>query len=161
MLEEVIKMPFIVICPILIKPGTVNDDIVTNIDFAPTFLEIADAPKPSQMQGESFLSNLEGRTPESWRKDCYLRYYVEGGEHQTAAWYGVRTETDKLMFYYKRGEWEYFDLVKDPEELENGYSNPIYADRIAALKKRLGELRAELGDDDRYKDAREYGPVGE
>ena len=161
MMEEVIKMPFIVSCPSLIKPGTVNEDIITNIDFAPTFLEIADAPKPAQMQGESFLRNLEGKTPDGWRKDCYLRYYVEGGEHATAAWYGIRTRTDKLMFYYKRGEWEYFDLVKDPEELTNGYSDPAYAGRIAVLKARLEELRKELGDNDRYKDAKEYGPIGE
>ena len=135
--------------------------IIANIDFAPTFLEIADAPKPAQMQGESFLRNLEGKTPDGWRKDCYLRYYVEGGEHATAAWYGIRTRTDKLMFYYKRGEWEYFDLVKDPEELTNGYSDPAYAGRIAVLKVRLEELRKELGDNDRYKDAKEYGPIGE
>ncbi|MBQ7234532.1 MAG: DUF4976 domain-containing protein, partial [Kiritimatiellae bacterium] len=103
---------------------------------------------------------LEGDKPASRRKDCYLRYYVEGGEHATAAWYGVRTRTDKLVFYYKRGEWEYFDLEKDPEEWRNEYGNPLYAGRIEALKKRLEELRAELGDDDRYKDAQEYGPVG-
>ena len=160
MMEEVIKMPFIVSCPSLIKPGSVNDDMITNIDFAPTFLAVADAPKPAQMQGESFLGSLEGDKPASRRKDCYLRYYVEGGEHATAAWYGVRTRTDKLIFYYKRGEWEYFDLEKDPEEWRNEYGNPLYAGRIEALKKRLEELRAELGDDDRYKDAQEYGPVG-
>ena len=160
MMEEVIKMPFIVSCPSLIKPGSVNDDMITNIDFAPTFLAVADAPKPAQMQGESFLGSLEGDKPASRRKDCYLRYYVEGGEHATAAWYGVRTRTDKLVFYYKRGEWEYFDLEKDPEEWRNEYGNPLYAGRIDALKKRLEELRAELGDDDRYKDAQEYGPVG-
>ena len=160
MMEEVIKMPFIVSCPSLIKPGSVNDDMITNIDFAPTFLAVADAPKPAQMQGESFLGSLEGDKPASRRKDCYLRYYVEGGEHATAAWYGVRTRTDKLIFYYKRGEWEYFDLEKDPEEWRNEYGNPLYAGRIEALKKRLQELRAELGDDDRYKDAQEYGPVG-
>ena len=160
MMEEVIKMPFIVSCPSLIKPGSVNDDMITNIDFAPTFLAVADAPKPAQMQGESFLGSLEGDKPASRRKDCYLRYYVEGGEHATAAWYGVRTRTDKLVFYYKRGEWEYFDLEKDPEEWRNEYGNPLYAGRIEALKKRLEELRAELGDDDRYKDAQEYGPVG-
>ena len=110
------------------------------------------------MQGKSFLANLEGKTPGDWRTDCYLRYYVEGGEHQTAAWYGIRTRTDKLMFYYKRGEWEYFDLAKDPEELDNAYSNPAYAGRIAALKVRLDELRRELGDTDRYRNAKEYGP---
>ena len=160
MMEEVIKMPFIVSCPSLIKPGTVNEDIVTNIDFAPTFLDIADAPKPPQMQGESFLKNLEGATPSDWRKDCYFRYYVEGGEHATSAWYGIRTKTDKLMYYYKRDEWEYFDLVADPEEWKNEYSNPAYADRIAELKARLYELKAELGDTDQFKDAKEYGPIG-
>lgn len=160
MMEEVIKMPFIVSCPNLIKPGTVNDDIVTNIDFAPTFLDVANAPKPKQMQGKSFLPNLEGRTPSDWKKDCYLRYYIEGGEHGTSAWYGIRTRTDKLMYYYKRDEWEYFNLEKDPEELDNGYSNPANAERVAALKKRLEELRTELGDNDQYKDAKEYGPIG-
>ena len=156
MMEEVIKMPFIVSCPSLIKPGTVNEDIVTNIDFAPTFLEVAKAPKPEQMQGESFLKNLEGATPADWRKDCYFRYYVEGGEHATSAWYGIRTKTDKLMYYYKRDEWEYFDLVADPEEYRNEYANPVYAERIAALKSRLYELKAELGDTDQFKDAHEY-----
>jgi len=160
MMEEVIKMPFVASCPRLIRPGAVNDDIVTNIDFAPTFLDVAGAPRPAQMQGESFLGNLGGRTPDGWRRDCYLRYYVEGGEHATAAWYGIRTRTDKLMFYYKRGEWEYFDLEKDPEELRNAYSDPACAARIAELKARLAELRAELGDDDRYCDVPEYGPVG-
>ena len=160
MMEEVIKMPMIVSCPRLIKPGSVNGDMVTNIDFAPTFLDIANAPKPKQMQGESFLPNLEGKTPSNWRKDCYFRYYVEGGEHATSAWYGIRTETDKLMYYYKRDEWEYFDLVRDPEELSNEYANPRYAERVAALKKRLYELKASLGDTDQYKDAKEYGPIG-
>lgn len=160
MMEEVIKMPMIVSCPQIIKPGSVNGDMVTNIDFAPTFLDIANAPKPAQMQGESFLPNLEGKTPSNWRKDCYFRYYVEGGEHATSAWYGIRTETDKLMYYYKRDEWEYFDLARDPEELSNEYANPRYAERVAALKKRLYELKASLGDTDQYKDAKEYGPIG-
>ena len=160
MMEEVIKMPFIASCPKLIRPGSVNDDIVTNVDFAPTFLDLAGEARPPQMQGASFLPNLEGRAPCSRREDCYLRYYVEGGEHATSAWYGIRTRTDKLMYYYKRGEWEYFDLEKDPEELHNGYGDSRYAARIAALKKRLAELREELGDDDRYKDAAEYGPIG-
>lgn len=159
-MEEVIKMPFIACCPNLIPAGSRNDDLITNIDFAPTFLEIAEAPKPPEMQGESFLSNLEGSTPWTWRKDCYFRYYVEGGEHQTAAWYGIRTMVDKLVYYYKRDEWEYFDIVKDPEELKNEYNNPEYRGRIEKLTKRLYELKKELGDNDQYKDAKEYGPIG-
>jgi len=159
MMEEVVKMPFIASCPGLIRPGSASDDIVANVDFAPTFLDVAGFAKPERMQGESFLGTLGGRPGAGSRADCYLRYYVEGGEHATAAWYGVRTRTDKLVFYYKRGEWEYFDLVKDPEELSNRYSDPACAGRIAVLKARLAELRAELGDDDRYSGAQEYGPV--
>ena len=64
------------------------------------------------------------------------------------------------MYYYKRDEWEYFDLVADPEEWKNEYSNPAYANRIAELKARLYELKAELGDTDQFKDAKEYGPIG-
>ena len=158
MMEEVIKMPFIASCPRMIKPGTVVDDIVLNVDFAPTFLDAAGAPVPPEMQGRSFLPSIKGETPRHRREDAYFRYYVEGGEHATAAWYGIRTRTDKLMFYYKRGEWEYFDLRTDPGELHNGYSDPVYAKRVAYLKKRLAALRSELGDDDRYRNAKEYGP---
>ena len=155
-MEEVIKMPFLACCPKLIPAGSVNDDIVTNIDFAPTFLDLAQAEKPKVMQGESFLKNLEGSTPWSWKKDCYFRYYVEGGEHATSAWYGIRTRKDKLVYYYKRGEWEYFDLKRDPEELVNEYPNPKYKARIVALTKRLYELKAELGDTDQFENAKEY-----
>ena len=64
------------------------------------------------------------------------------------------------MYYYKRDEGEDFDLARDPEELANEYANPRYAERVAALKKRLYELKASLGDTDQYKDAKEYGPIG-
>lgn len=158
-MDEVVKMPFIACCPKLIPAGSVNDDIVTNIDFAPTFLEMAQAEKPPQMQGESFLRNLEGDTPLFWKQDCYCRYYVEGGEHATAAWYGVCTKYDKLVYYYNRKEWEYFDLTRDPEEYRNEYANPAYHDRIVTLTKRLYELKQELGDADQYAQVPEYGPV--
>ena len=155
-MEETLKMPFLASCPSLIKPGSVNSDIITNVDFAPTFLELAGAAKPAEMQGDSFVSNLAGVTPRGWKRDCYCRYYVEGGEHQTAAWYGLRTKTEKLVYYYKRNEWEYFDMAKDPEELVNGYNDPKNARRIAALKKRLEALRKKYQDDDKYADCHEY-----
>ena len=156
MMEETLKMPFLASCPSLIKPGSVNGDLITNIDFAPTFLDIAGAKKPKTMQGDSFLSNLAGVRPRDWKDACYCRYYVEGGEHQTAAWYGVRTKTDKLIFYYKRNEWEYFDLKRDPEEVRNGYADPKYATRIAQLKKTIAELRRRYQDDDAYANCGEY-----
>ena len=78
MMEEVVKMPFIASCPGLIRPGSASDDIVANVDFAPTFLDVAGFAKPERMQGESFLGTLGGRAGASRRADCYLRYYVEG-----------------------------------------------------------------------------------
>ena len=154
-MEETLKMPLIVHCPALIKPGSVNSELVSNVDFAETFLDIAGACAPECMQGKSFLPLLEGSRLEH-RDACYARYYVEGGEHATAAWYGLRTKTDKLCYYYKRGEWEYFDLVKDPEELHNGYGDEEYQTRIEALKERLEALRQELGDTDQFQNAQEY-----
>jgi len=155
-MEEVVKMPFIVSCPALVKPGETSGEIITNVDFAPTFLDVAGAKRPKDMQGESFLGILKGRKPDDWREDCYLRYYVEGGEHNTAAWYGVCTKTDKLVYYYKRDEWEYFDLARDPEELDNAYAKPENGERIAYLKRRLSALRRELDDRDQYQNAKEY-----
>ena len=155
-MEETLKMPFIAKCPALIRPGSTNTDLIANIDFAPTFIDIAGARLPEAMQGASFLKNLKGETPAGWREALYARYYVEGGEHNTAAWYGVRTKTEKLVYYYKRDEWEYFDLAKDPEELHNGYADAANADRIAALKRLLAELRAKYQDEDQFKDCQEY-----
>lgn len=155
-MEESLKMPFLCKCPAFIKPGSVNSELVANIDFAPTFLDIANVPKPEEMQGESFLCGLEDPSSVNGREACYCRYYVEGGEHATAAWYGVRTKTDKLVYYYKRDEWEYFDLLTDPDELHNGYTDVKYQLRIAKLKKILYDLKAKTGDFDQYKDCQEY-----
>lgn len=155
-MEETLKMPFIARCPEIIRAGSVNEDLIANIDFAPTFLDIAGAAKPEEMQGESFLGNMKGATPDNWRDECYCRYYVEGGEHATAAWFGVRTKTDKLVFYYKRNEWEYFDIVKDPEELENRFTDPTCAKRIGELMQALVRLRSKYGDTDQYSNCSEY-----
>ncbi len=156
MMEETLKMPFLAKCPAFIRPGAVNSDLIANIDFAPTFLDLAGAARPPEMQGDSFLPNLKGRTPSDWRTALYARYYVEGGEHATAAWYGVRTRTEKLVYYYKRDEWEYFDLAKDPEELRNAYADPARAGRVAALKEILAGLRAQYRDEDQFENCKEY-----
>ena len=155
-MDEVVKMPFIACCPSLIPAGRICDDVICNVDFPATFLDMAEATIPSRMQGESFLRNLEGDTPFGWKDDCYCRYYVEGGEHQTAAWYGICTKTDKLVYYYKRNEWEYFDLKNDPDEFRNEYANPKYSKRIQELTKRLYARKAELGDTDQFQNCSEY-----
>lgn len=155
-MEETLRMPFIAKCPAFVPAGAKNGDIVTNVDFAPTFIDLAGAAAPAGMQGDSFAGNLAGETPADWKTECYARYYVERGEHNTAAWYGVRTKRDKLVYYYKRDEWEYFDLAADPEEYRNGYGEARYAGRIAELKRHLAALREKYGDDDRYSDCGEY-----
>jgi arylsulfatase A-like enzyme len=152
--EESLRMPFLVRYPAEIKPGTVNDDMVLNIDFAPTFLEYAGGAIPSDMQGRSFRSNLAGKTPADWRTSMYYRYWMHLADHGVPAHYGIRTRRYKLAYYYgqplgKRGavdkptepEWEMFDLEKDPREMRNVYNDPQYADIVKPLKAELYRLK--------------------
>jgi len=172
MYEESLRMPFVVRYPGDIKPGTTNDDIIINADFAPTFLEYAGLPVPYTMQGRSFRSNLEGRTPSDWRTEMYYRYWMHMAHHGVPAHYGIRTKRYKLIFFYGLGlgmkgtqivdqalktsqdfaptipEWELFDLKKDPREMNNVYENPAYADVRKKLKADLLSLKEELGDND-------------
>ncbi|MEX2271022.1 MAG: sulfatase-like hydrolase/transferase [Vicinamibacterales bacterium] len=106
MYEESIRMPFLVRWPAGIKPGTRSDAIALNIDFAPTFLEVAGLPKSTEMQGRSLLPVLRGRTPADWRTSMYYRYYHDPGDHNTRAHYGIRTRTHKLIHFWKKDEWE-------------------------------------------------------
>lgn len=155
MYEETLRMPFLVRYPKMIQKGGVNKDMVLNIDFAPTFLEVAGKKAPSEMQGRSFAPLLAGKTPAGWRKSVYYRYWMHlGGGHTVTAHYGVRTHRYKLIYYYgqslgKKGavdkptppEWELFDLEKDPREMKNLYGDPAYAKITADLKKELERLR--------------------
>jgi arylsulfatase A-like enzyme len=156
MYEETIRMPFLIRYPKRIKKGSVNRDMVLNIDFAPTLLELAGRKAPPEMQGRSFAPMLAGKTPKDWRKTMYYRYWMHlGGGHTVTAHYGVRSHTHKLIYYYgqalgKKGavdkptppEWELFDLVKDPREMKNVYGDPAYAKVTAELKKEMERLRA-------------------
>ena len=154
-------MPFIVRYPKRFKPS-VNEDIINNVDFAPTLLELAGVTDlPEDFQGRSFVSNLEGDTPENWRQATYYRYWMHMAHHDNPAHYGVRTKTHKLIFFYglpldaagakqtsTPPHWELYDLVKDPHEMNNVYDEPIYQDVVAALKKELLSLKEHVGDRD-------------
>lgn len=153
MYEESLCMPFVVRYPREIAAGSVNDDLILNVDFAPLFLDYAGLPTPRQMQGTSFRENLRGETPEGWRESFYYRYYVHiDGGHSVWAHYGVRTGRYKLIFYYRADpgpqEWELFDLQEDPMELHSVYDDPAYAEVVTDLKEELLRLRSELGDQD-------------
>jgi len=160
MYEESLRMPLLVRYPREIKPGSVNKEIVTNVDFAETFLDYAGAAIPLDMQGRSLRPLLQGKTPRNWRTSMYYRYWMHLAHFNVAAHFGVRTKRYKLIYYYglplnAKGakkeatppEWELFDLEKDPQEMNNVYDEPAYAGIVKELKRELVRLRKELGDD--------------
>jgi len=152
MYEESIKMPFLIRYPGKIKPGSVNDSMILNVDFAPTFLDFAGLPAPKEVQGRSFASLLTGKKPKDWRKIWYYRYYHYPADHRVQPHYGVRTDRYKLIYFNRINEWELFDLKKDPHELNNLYDNPKYAATVPKLKSEMARLRQELDDHDQLQD---------
>ncbi len=152
MYEESLRMPFLVRYPPLIKAGSVNDGMILNVDFAPTFLDLASVKVPADMQGHSIEPLLRGKKPRDWRTSMYYRYYHDPGDHNTRAHYGVRTERHKLIHFNKIGEWELYDLKKDPREMTSVYVDPAYAKVVKQLKTELDRLRKELKDEDQFAD---------
>jgi arylsulfatase A-like enzyme len=146
MYEESLKMPLIVHWPGVTKPGSVNTELVQNLDYAETFLDAAGAEIPSDMQGRSLVPLLKGE-PTDWRDSIYYHYFEYPSVHMVARHNGVRTDRFKLINFYQFGEWEFYDLKKDPKELTNQYGNPKYADEIAKLKSQLEELKTQYRDD--------------
>jgi arylsulfatase A-like enzyme len=160
MYEPSLKMPLLVRWPGVIKPGSVQDAMTINADFAPTLLEAAGQPVPADMQGRSLVPLLRGERPSDWRTSVYYRYYHDPGDHNTRAHYGVRTATHKLIHYWTKDQWELFDLVKDPSELRNIYGDPAQKERVAELKEELYRLKKELKDDDQFADKQPSQGVG-
>jgi arylsulfatase A-like enzyme len=149
MYEESLRMPFLIRWPAQIKPGAVNRGMILNVDFAPTLLDAADTKVPADMQGRSFLPLLRGQTPKGWRTSMYYRYY-HPGHHNVAAHYGVRTDRYKLIYFNKLDQWELYDLLKDPIEMHNLYSDPAYAGLVNRLKSEMYRLKKDLKDEDRF-----------
>jgi arylsulfatase A-like enzyme len=147
MYEESLRMPFLVRWPGGIKPGTRSDAIGLNVDFAPTFLDAAGLAAAADMQGRSLLPILKGQTPADWRTSMYYRYYHDPGDHNTRAHYGVRTQTHKLIHFWKIDQWELFDLVKDPFELHNLYGQPGQDGLTTTLKAELARVQRAARDE--------------
>ncbi|MFW6155421.1 MAG: sulfatase [Planctomycetota bacterium] len=161
MYEESLRMPFIVRYPREIAAGSVCDDIALNVDFAPTFLDLAGGPVGETFQGRSLRPIFTGETPDDWPTSMYYRYWMHNdGAHHVPAHYGLRTKRYKLIYYYNdpcnqpgandpvgRPEWELFDLEKDPCELHSVYHDPAYADVVDELTDELHRVQAEVGDE--------------
>ena len=147
MYEESFRMPFMISYPKLIQPKTTNSNLLLNIDFAPTMLELAGISVPEDMQGTSFVSQLHSNSPEV-RDAVYYHYYEYPKWHKVQPHYGIRTNRFKLIhFYYSMNVWELYDLDNDPNEMNNLYANPKYKKLIKQLKKKLKALQVEYKDD--------------
>ncbi|NDY93803.1 sulfatase [Ideonella sp. TBM-1] len=161
MYEESFQMPFVARYPRLIPAGTVSADIASNVDFAPTFLDLAGLRVPSYMQGRSLRPLLADATPADWPQVAYHRYWMHRDAiHDAYAHYGIRNQRYKLIYWYNQGlgmpgahpggeapEWEFFDCEKDPLELLNCHADPRYQDEVAHMTRLLEEKMAEIGDD--------------
>jgi arylsulfatase A-like enzyme len=152
MYEESLRMPFLIRYPQKIKAGSMQEAMILNVDFASTFLEFAGLKAPQDVQGRSIVPLTIGKMPKDWRTAMYYRYYHHPAEHAVHKHYGVRTERYKLIFFHEIGEWELFDLQKDPRELNNVYADPAYAKQVIELKAELERLRKELDDRDQFAD---------
>ncbi len=176
MYDESMRMPFFVRYPKTIKAGTRTDAIINNADFAPTLITMAGGAPPEKMQGHSFKEILEtGEEPEGWQQSTYYRYWMHMAHaHANPAHFGIRTKDYKLIFYYGKYwvdtdnpeatwnkdswgnrftmhtpvAWEFYDLSKDPQEMNNAYSDPAYKEVIAILKEQLKAKRKELNEED-------------
>jgi len=160
MYEESLQMPLLIRYPGTIAAGSTSDDMITNVDFAPTLLELCGVDRPDTLQGRSFAPILAGETPADWPSSMYYRYWMHrDGSHLCPAHYGVRTTTHKLICYYNDPldqpgasgpadpiEWELFDLVTDPLEVTNLWGQPNTAELARSLFAELERVQTEVGD---------------
>lgn len=144
--NESFKTPLLIRWPHTIKPGITNEEMVQNLDFAQTFLELAGVEAPSDMQGESLVPVFQGKA-EKVRDAAYYHYYEYPSEHDVKRHYAIITPQYKLIhFYHDIDEWELYDRIKDPQEMKNVYNDPAYKEIRAQMHKDLIELRAYYGD---------------
>lgn len=153
MYEESYRMPLLVRWPGVIEPGSRNDDLVSNVDFAETFCDIAGVTIPDDMQGRSLVPLFKGNTPDEWRAALYYHYYEFENDRRTAHMvrrhYGVRTKQHKLIHFYNLDEWELYDLKPDPREMHSVYDDPDYSAVVDHLQSEINRLqeRLEVPDD--------------
>ncbi|MBN2813600.1 MAG: sulfatase [Bacteroidales bacterium] len=135
--EESVRVPMLVYCPGMLKPGTVIENMIQNVDIAPTMLDYAGLAKPAQMVGYSFIPLLKGeKIP--WRNEIFYEYYWEYDFPQTPTMHGVRTDRYKYIRYH--GVWdtnEFYDLQDDPAETRNLIALPEHQQIIRQMNKAL------------------------
>jgi N-acetylglucosamine-6-sulfatase len=139
MYEESMRVPFLAWCPGMIKPDLVIEELIQNIDIAPTILDVAGIETPARMDGKSFLPILQGKKI-PWRDAAFYEYYWERNFPQTPTTHGVRTDHYKYIHYH--GIWdidELYDLREDPEEMNNLIDSPEHQKLIKQLNNLMFE----------------------
>lgn len=144
MFEESLEMPFLIRWPGVVKAGSRPKEMIQNIDHAPTFLEIAGVDVPKEIQGVSLMPVLKGTAGDDWRDTIYYQYSGER-THRVAKHDGVRTGRYKLMRFPDTDEWNLFDLVKDPKEMDSKHDDAGYAEVLGEMKEVYAERRAFYG----------------
>lgn len=153
MYEESFRTPLIISYPKRIKAGTTTDALVQNIDYAPTFLSLGGIEKLPEMSGTTLEPLFDGKKAEGWRVGLYYHYYDYPAVHAVRRHDGVRTDRYKLIHFYGEGMMnddyeidcnEFYDLENDPDELNNLYSDPEYADVVSEIQDMLDNFREEL-----------------
>ena len=146
MYEESLHVPLIIRYPESIKPATINDDLVSVLDFAPTFLDFAGVEKPEQFQGKSIRQLLIGVTPDDWRSAHFYHYF---GQFEVPSHYGIRTKNYKLIHFYEAEEepkWELYDMKNDSKEMVNLIHNTEYLDVFRNMRILLQEKKKQYED---------------
>ena len=142
MFEESMRMPFIISWPEAVEPGSRNRNLIQNIDYAPTFLEMAGAEIPRGVQGLSLVPTLKDKN-KSLRDCAYYHYYATKGGYKVPSQEGVRTDRYKLINFYGSEGFNLFDLKKDPMEIHDVSKDPAYQDVFEEMKGKLDKLRQE------------------
>ena len=146
MYEESFRTPLIMRLPAVIEKGEI-DELVQNIDYAPTFLELAGVEPTDKMQGRSLLPLLKDRKNDDWRNSIYYHYFEFPGPHSVKRHYGIRTDRYKLIhFYYDIDQWELYDLEQDPLEINNIYGKEGYQEITDKLYNELLQLQKQYND---------------
>ena len=151
MYEESLATPLLMHLPKGLKARGDINEMVQNIDYAPTFLELASAPIPADIQGVSLVPLLQGKHPKNWRKSIYYHYYEYPAEHSVRRHYGVRNDRYKLIHFYNDIDaWELYDLKTDPTEMHNLYGKPGMEKITREMKKELLRLQVQYDDSIRH-----------
>lgn len=147
MYEESMSTPLVMMLPEGLKARGEIKEMVQNIDYAPTFLDLAGVEIPQDIQGVSLLPLLKGEHPKDWRKALYYHFYEYPAEHAVKRHYGIRTERYKLIHFYRDiDEWELYDLQTDPMEMHNIYGQPGTEQITKDLMKQLNDLQVQYDD---------------